>query len=511
MNHQSVGLALLRSNAAFMLSAEQGTGKTWMLLADAEERYLRGDITGLLVLAPNGVHTNWVRREIPTHVSVPVIARWWRAGASKKHLRSLEELFGEKAEGHLAVLAMNLEAVNTPNGRTMAMRFLRSFRCAMVVDESHRIKNPSAATTKHVMELARFAPVRRTATGTAISNSPSDAFAQFEFLEERALGYTSYRAFVARYTQLVPINSRFVLDIIAKRHPKLVQEYKAALAEGLDTAHLTRQLARFAPQIASKDGDGARVHMNLEELADRMAPRMYRVLKKDCLDLPEKVYCIRDFELRPAQRALYDRVADTMRFTSEDGNVSIFNTLNMLGKLQQITSGFITTPEDGIVQIDTEDNARLAALEDLLDDVEGQFIIWAGFKEELRAIAALLERKGITYVSYHGDVSKAEREIAVDTFQSGAARAFAGTAAAGGTGLTLTAASTVIYYSNTLKLVDRVQSEDRAHRIGTINPVTYIDLVAADTRDEDIAVSLQRKLQVAEFVLNKNSPTKELQ
>jgi SNF2 family DNA or RNA helicase len=128
-------------------------------------------------------------------------------------------------------------------------------------------------------------------------------------------------------------------------------------------------------------------------------------------------------------------------------------------------------------------------------------IIWARFRPELDAIAHRMKKEGLSFVEYRGGVSDVDRERAINDFQSGAARFFLGNAQAGSTGLTLTRAETVVYYSNDFTLANRIQSEDRAHRIGQRQPVTYIDLVATGTLDEKIASALQRKADVAAEVL----------
>jgi SNF2 family DNA or RNA helicase len=127
--------------------------------------------------------------------------------------------------------------------------------------------------------------------------------------------------------------------------------------------------------------------------------------------------------------------------------------------------------------------------------------VWARFKEDLRAIAQAFADEGMKVVEYHGDVNDRMREIAVDTFQNGDADVFVGQPQSGGIGLTLTAAETVIYYSNDFNLETRLQSEDRAHRIGTRRNVVYVDLIATDTIDESIALALQRKSDLAAAVL----------
>jgi SNF2 family DNA or RNA helicase len=473
MEHQKVGEArLLAAPEAFALGAEQGTGKTWMLLNDAEHQFKARRIQALLVIAPRGVHINWVRREIPTHLSVPHAAEFWLSGAGKRHMAKLDKLLREEPGERLVVLTMNVDAVNTDAGFAFAGKFLRRFKAMVVVDESQRIKSPTALRTKRVHRLGELAVSRRIASGTLVANSPLDLFAQYQFLQPNLLGTTSYRAFVAEYSELLPDNHRLVQEI--------------------------RSRARHAnPQIVKRDIMGNPVFRNLDKLQGRMAPHTFRVLKEDCLDLPDKIYQTHYFDLTPAQQRLYNSVRDDMRFERADGEIDTFSALTLINKLRQVTSGFIMVDGEAIEL--RESGPRLAALKDIVEDAEGQIIVWASFREELRQIAEALKEHGV--VQYHGGTKAKDREEAVDAFQRGDARIFVANPAAGGTGLTLTNARTVVYHSCSFSLEERLQSEDRAHRIGTKHNVVYIDLVARDTIDERIAAALQAKAGVAAMLL----------
>lgn len=480
MAHQIVALERMTGRRTFALLAEQGTGKTYCLLADAERLYAKGAIDALLVVAPNGVHTNWVTREIPTHMEGEIIARAWRSGAGVRYKRTLEDLFKAREPGEivpLRVFSINIDALITKPGFDFAMKFVRCTKCLVVLDESHRIKNPKSGRTEALMKLRPHCKGARIATGTPVANSPVDIFAQMEFLESGLLGTTSYRAFVAEYA-----------DVLPSTHP-LVQ-------------NMVRQNPRAAfAQIIAKNPDGTPRWRNLDKLTGLIAPHSFRVLKKDCLDLPNKIYKTVAFELNAQQRKAYDKMQDELRIELPDEALLPVSELAALTKLQQITSGFVMLPEARGIQLVSDKNPRLAALLDVVRDIDGKFIVWARFKEELRAIAAALKAADIECVEYHGDVSKADREVAIDALQVGTARAFVAQAQAGGTGLTLTAAETAIYYSNDFNSGTRMQSEDRNHRIGTKSHVVYIDLVAEGTIDERIAAVLQRKKNTAALVL----------
>ena len=252
-------------------------------------------------------------------------------------------------------------------------------------------------------------------------------------------------------------------------------------------------------QIIARNPDGSPRWRNLEKLQKLLEPHSFRVLKKDCLDLPEKIYKTITFELDAAQQRAYDKMQDELRIELGDNTELPVSELAALIKLQQITSGYVNTPIG--VRYVSEDNPRLKTLMDAIEDVDGKFIIWARFREELDAIAAALAEAEIPCVQYHGGVSREDREAAVDGFQNGDVRVFVGQPQSGGIGLTLTAAETVFYFSNDFNLETRLQSEDRAHRIGTRKNVVYIDIAAESTIDEQIARNLQRKQRTAALVL----------
>jgi SNF2 family DNA or RNA helicase len=473
MAHQVVGVERLAKNEAyFALGAEQGTGKTWMLIADAEAQHAAGKITGMLVITKRGVHTNWVRRELPIHMSTPHKAEAYRSGAGKKLTAALEALSRPQEDGRLAIVAINIDAMATPKGFAYAMSFVRRHRAMVVVDESQVIKNPASKRSQNVIALRDFAVSRRIASGTLVDDKPTDLFNQYEFLKPGLLGTRSYLAFVSAYAEVLPPDNPLVEAIARKNGGRSVQ-------------------------VIARDFNGNPKWRNLDRLRTLMAPHTFRVLKSDCLDLPPKVYQTHFFDLLPEQRLLYDQVEATKRFVRADGQVDTFAAMALMMKLRQITSGFVMV--DGQATELIHQGARMDALREVLEDMTGQVIIWAEFKEEMRQIADMLN--GETVVQYHGGIGAAAREEAVDAFQNGRAKYFVGNPAAGGTGLTLTAAQNAVYYSCDQRLGKRLQSEDRCHRIGTRGTVLYVDLAAVDTIDERIAASLQNKEEVADAIL----------
>jgi SNF2 family DNA or RNA helicase len=486
----------VHGEAFFALHMEMGTGKTYVFLAHAEKLYKAGKVDGLLVIAPKGVHTNWVLREIPQHMSVPYIARSWRSGAGKaERLRTAEVIEQTKKEkaaakellkktGKLRILSMNIDAICTKDGFEIAKKFCQTFKVMIVMDESTRIKNEGTERFKAAAALGRYVSRRYEGTGMPVTNKPHDLYGQFEWLlpEGALLGTTSYRAFVAEYSVLLD-KTDWAFKKMIEKNPRVA----------------------YAQIVKKDDVTGKPIYRNLDKLNKLVAPHSYRVLKKECLDLPDKMFKQVYFDLTPKQRAAYKTMEDDFRYQFEDGTIEAVAKLNAIPKLQQITSGFLLLKDGSTVYVE-QDNPRLKALKELLIDFEDRkVIIWAWFKEEIRAIARLCEEMGRAPVQYHGGVKDKEREAAIDGFQKGKADTFIGNQASGGIGLTLTAASETIYYSNNFNLEHRAQSEDRNHRVGQKNSVTYYDIIAEDTVDDTISLALQKKTDLAAEVLKDSS------
>ena len=472
MRHQIEYLQRAEGRDYFALFMEQGTGKTWSILAEAERLYAAGKIDALFVLAPNGVHTNWVLREIPTHLDANFIARAWRSGAGKREMARLEQLFEPRPVGGvvpLRILSMNIDAIIHTKAFQFAVRFLNATRAMIAIDESTRIKNHSAKRSEKARQLRQLADVARIMSGRPNPQSPLDFFGQMEFLRSGLLGTTSYRAFVAEFAELQSMDDYAMKQKIAA-NPRMA----------------------FAQIVAKDEVTGAPRFRNLDKLKALIAPHMYRVLKKDCLDLPDKVYQQHYFELAAPQRKAYELMQEERRIVI-DGNETPVRRLGAMTKLQQITSGFVLLDGQVLRPPQLKDNPRLDALMELVEDDDAPMIVWARFREELRVIAEALTAAGRKVVEYHGGVNTKDRDAAVDAFQSGAADAFVGQPQAGGIGLTLTRAEWTVYYSNDFNLETRIQSEDRNHRKGTTKSIRYIDLIARNTLDEAITRSLQRK------------------
>lgn len=471
MEHQVRVFALSRDREAFALFMEQGTGKSRVLIDTVSYRHCKGELTGALVIAPNSMKYPWLDEiELMTPSYVNARAVVYSAGMSKEEKARLEEWLTVEDKTCVTWLIMNVEAFSSDKGRKIAERFLARYTCAMAVDESTAIKNPSAKRTKAILKLGKMAPVRRILTGTPVTQGPLDLYAPFKFLDPYILGFGSFYSFRNHFALMGGFNG------------KQIQEY-----------------------------------VNLDELQTLIDPHSFRVLRVDCLDLPPKQYMRVDVELSKEQRRIYKELKNEMVTTLSDNVVTVTMVLTQLLRLQQVVGGFLPVEsaiedDDGTVlqRFKPEPipgpNPKIDAMLDIVDNISSKekVIVWARFRAELELIRrAFTERYGDeTVVSLHGGIAEKDRRDNVRAFQSPTSpvRFFIGQTETGGRGITLTAASFVIYYSNSFSLESRLQSEDRAHRIGQRNSVEYIDLVAKGTIDVKLRRKLRGKKETANII-----------
>ena len=457
--HQMTALEKSWNRETYAYFMEMGTGKTKVLIDNLAMLYDKGKVNGALIIAPKGVVGTWYNNELPTHLPdhIENITVLWKAAITKKQKQSLDELFSE-GEG-LHILIMNVEAFSTTKGMEFAHKFLSCHRTLMAIDESTTIKNPTAKRTKNILKLAESAVYRRIMTGSPVTKNPLDLYTQCDFLSPWLLDFTSYYAFRNRYAEMKTLHMH-------GRQVQVVNGFK-----------------------------------NLGELSDKLKNFSYRVLKDDCLDLPDKIFIKRQIQLSPDQRKLYEQMKKEAIAILKGKQSTTVNTLTQLMRLQQITCGHFTA-DDGATQ--PIPNNRITELMDVLEETEGKAIIWAHYQYDITAIIqAVVKKYGEeSIVDYYGLTPQEERQPNIKRFQDNPkCRFIVGTPSTGGYGITLTAANTVIYYSNGYDLEKRLQSEDRAHRIGQKKSVTYVDIMADDTVDEKIVKALRKKINIASEVL----------
>jgi SNF2 family DNA or RNA helicase len=457
--HQLTALEKSWNKENYAYFMEMGTGKTKVLIDNVAMLYDKGKIDGVLIIAPKGVVKTWYEQELPTHLPdhIENVSVLWQPNITKGQQEKLDSLF--EIDSALHILIMNVEALSTEKGVKFATKFINSHKAMMAIDESTTIKTPTARRTKNIIKIGLDAKYKRIMTGSPITKNPLDLYTQCEFLDPWLLDFASYYSFRNRYAEMKTMHVR-------GRSIQVVKEFR-----------------------------------HLGELSDTVKEFSYRVLKEDCLDLPPKVFIKRHISLTPDQKKIYEQMKE-QAIAHLNGKVTTTMTvLTQLMRLHQITCGYVTA-DDGTTQ-QVESN-RLNELMSILEDTDGKVIIWANYQLSVgEIIQKIIKVYGEdSYVHYYGLTPQEDRQDFIRKFQNDPkCRFIIGTPQTGGYGITLTEANTVIYYSNGYDLEKRLQSEDRAHRIGQKKTVTYIDLICEDTIDEKIVKALRDKINIASEVM----------
>jgi SNF2 family DNA or RNA helicase len=382
----------------------------------------------------------------------------WESTAGKSKEKELNTLF--KSSYDLHILIMNVEALSTKKGKQFAEKFLSCHKTLMAIDESTTIKNPGAARTKNIIALGKNVSYKRILTGSPVTKSPLDLYTQCWFLDPWLLDQQSYYSFRTRYALLRKI-------MVSGRQIEIVVGYR-----------------------------------NLGELSEKIKPFSHRVLKDDCLDLPSKTYMKRTIQLTEEQNKVYKQMKEIALATLNGKMTTTHNVITQLMRLHQITCGHFKS-DDG--QTQKIANNRLAELMDVLSEMEGKAVIWAHYRYDIEVIVEAIKKEygDNSVVTYYGDTTTDDRQKAIKLIQNpeSPVRFIVGTPQTGGYGITLTGASTMIYYSNGYDLEKRQQSEARIDRIGQEKPMTYIDIIAEGTVDEKIVKALRTKVNIATEIM----------
>lgn len=357
---------------------------------------------------------------------------------------------------------IGLESLSSSNRVTFAVNELITEKTFVILDESSYIKGHKAKRTERATFLTEKAKYRFVLTGTPLSQGVEDLFSQMKFLSPKILGYRSWYTFARNHLEY------------SEKHPGLI--------------------------VASHDTD---------QLAAKIAPYVYQVTKTECMELPGKKYRTKYCSLTSDQQYAYQMAKDKMLFEIDfDEEFKPYTIFRLYGALQQISSGFWNRricergqldPDDKYEFLTFQDN-RFGTLLDIIEEIPGndKIIIWAKFRYDInRIVSGLQEKYGSESVAvFTGDTKIKDRQSEVDKFKT-SARFFVATQSCGGHGLTLNEASHVIFYSNSFKYSERLQAEDRCHRMGQDKVVQYIDIISSGI-DEKIWSSLTKKENVAE-------------
>lgn len=449
-DHQKKALSLSCERTAFAYLLEMGLGKTAIAIANMGYLYMRKKVVAVLIVAPKGVHRQWTEQEIPKHID--------------KRIKYKTKTWGDKEEkqigngGSMLFFSINIDAIRTPRGFQAAKQFLEMYKGknAVIIDEGHLIKNGTADRTKAAFALGSIATYRRLLTGTPIAKNVIDAWSQFKFLDERITGHKYMTSFRSRY----------------------------CIMGGWENKQIVGQ-------------------KNTDEFFRLIQPHSFRRTKSEVLDLPPKTYIQRQYEMSDETRKHYKSLQNTYMTMFEDGEIAdVPNAAVCALRLQQIVCGYLPK-EDGTLQEISHE--RIDALLEIVRQIKGQIVIWARFNEDIRRIEAALKKEfgKDCCRTYVGATKDKDRQIIRNQFNREEFQYFISNQQAGGTGNDLPGKDrSAIYYSNSHRSLDRWQSEDRIHRIGTTGTVNIFDLVAARSVDKGILNNLRQKKDIASLTLD---------
>jgi hypothetical protein len=456
------------SEDVFAYLMEQGTGKSKVLLDEWGEGTMNGGPLDLLITAPSGSIRNWYedkseiqRSELNVHLDKGLRERMMVAAWDKNTARGrdvLAHMLRTQDPSRPRALFVNIEALSTDTGaREVCMEFLQQRIGYMGVDESTRIKGHKSNRTKTVWAIGQEAATRRILTGLVSPRSPMDLYAQFYFLDWKIIGQRNYHSYLRRY------------------------------------AVLKRQ------SFGGRTFDQIVGYQNLEELGERIRPYSYRVLKKDCLDLEEKTYSIRDVEQTPEQRRIYKELRANATATIGDSHVTTTMVIQQMMRMHTVNMGFV---KDEVGETHEIPELRTRAMMEELEEHNGKAIIWAPFDFAIRRVIDTLKKEygPNSVAAFWGGNTKTRGADEKRFLGDPECRFMVSTPAAGGWGNTWTVADLEIYYGNDYDLEKRSQSEDRAHRKGQKNRVRIVDLIARGTVDEKMVAALRKKIDMATLI-----------
>jgi SNF2 family DNA or RNA helicase len=434
------------------LFMEPGTGKTKTALIKMAELYKAGVIEVALVLAPNGVHAQWLEEQAVQHCPIPYRPILWVSNRTKSWKQ--ETLYTLKKKDGLIIVTMNWEALTTKDGLNFCRWLLKQKKVGLFADESSRIRNPKAIRTKVAMEIAPEAAYRLIMTGTPLVKGFENLWSQLSFLSPDILRCRTYIQFRSLYCKTTSIPGA----------------------------------PRGAMQIVG--------YQRVDELMSRIGPHVFVKTKKECLDLPDKIPMPSPVPMTAEQKTAYTTMREELIVQlSELERVTVAHLISARAKLRQIAIGFILDENKRATPLPS--NRWERALEHI-DEAPGKTILWTSFRWCLAEWERLLAKNGIGYVRYQ----KGDNESIHQWKKDPAIKIFLANPHSGGIGLNLAEADTMIYFNNIDDAEIRWQSEDRAHRIGQTKHLTIVDLFSPNTLEVKIQKQQAAKESLASIVMN---------
>ncbi len=414
-----------RRSRAFIWPMRSGKSRGCIDVADY--RFGKGHIEGVIVIAPNGVHLNWARNEIPTWSKTPARTFAWSTPQrfDPERIRQWRDFLIPR-KGTLRWVCVNMEALAHEDCIQAIKEFLRECHrnYMLIVSEVHHFGHPTAKRTFKARGLSHYANVVRTESGTPILTGPLRAFSQYELLAPGALGHDTLKTFEERYVEYEP--RRFGTP--RGRTPKIKR------------------------------------YLNLDELTREISKWSSLVLREELGDMPELIRTERPVVMGEAQRKAYLEMVAQYATEVEDTRVVVKDAGPRMQKLQQILSGYIMDTKAKVIRtIDADAPIYDAVIDEIDGTLPGKALVWCRHKEDCRRLAAKLRARGSSVLEYWGDFSTTVREANRAKFlRPDDDSTMIGTADCGGEGLDFSAADAVIFMSVNPNARMMAQAEERA-------------------------------------------------
>lgn len=507
--HQYKAFMEHRNQQFFALFMDMGCGKTKTTIDIAGYKYWVNQINAMIIIAPNNVHTQWVNEEIPKHCSVDYKCFIWDSVKinTKRYKKQFDDFIVSNVQA-LKIFAINIEAFQSNKIITYLKLFIDKYKCFIIIDESSRIKNPKAKRSKTLHQLSSVGH-RCILTGTPAAKTPFDIWSQFEFLKNNFFG-VNYFMFQHKYGVLMtgrnPITGGRYKTIIDEKTFNMIKSKIKKLKKEEDTDQLGLshyEIISTIYGISIKDAvhiassEKFKKYKNLEELKEKISFCTTSIKKEDCLDLPKKVYQKIYVDMSKEMQIVYTELKKKMFAKYAGQELSVQNKISLCIRLMQICGGFFPWSEEYEVNntfaqrhiaepIGTKNNKVEALINDLQEiDPDEQIIVWGHFVAELELLYESLS-KNYTCCLFYGKTPQDKRDEIKKEFLNGKYKIFIASSNVGAFGLNLQVASLQYFYSNTFKTENRLQCEDRSHRIGAEKTCVYKDLIYKDSIDEKI-------------------------
>lgn len=441
----------------FAYFMDMGTGKSKVTLDTAATLFHNKHINFMLLTCPKFVIGNWINDQIPTHLScdytvIRYVSAKYRSKSYKQELLSFKH-----SKNKLKIVLCNFAAFLNDDNVNEFYNMLRIYNSLWVIDESSKIKNIGAISTKTIISLAPTANYRRILTGTPMTIGLQDLWSQYMFLNPSIIGCNTFTKFKNRYT----------------------------IQERVPSAWLS---GRFKHSIIMRIVG----YQNQDELLKLINPHTFRIKLEEGV-IPMPVFIKKEVELTSEQKKLYEEIKNKIQIeiTSETSDeattINLESTIAKISKLQQVLCGFIYDENHNVIRVKSN-RAKICA--DLINESSSSVIIFYWFRPDFDLITEELTKQGITFTSDPDEF----------TLHKDKYKVFVGQMASKSMGSNLQHAKITIYYSNCFFAEYRWQSERRNYRLGQDSSVVYIDLITPNTIEEKIINNLTDKTNKAKFI-----------